>query len=385
MRANRKQWRRAPLWGLGLVVATCLVLAVAACGGGSDAEGTTAQTTTPPAEETTAPAETGGGETVAATGEDCQPHSIDLGDDMAVEGGCEPLKIAFLSAATNNVYLQAGMQGAQDAAAAAGATIEVFDGGWSPETQYNQVQNLIASGEFNAVLAEMADGNQACEILTQAAPEANLLVAVANQPLCDRATNEGDELWSPGTLTFVGGSQGREAFRDWLFQIAEENPGPQKVAVLTGPDLNANTINTDLAIEDVKAQYPEFEIVEVARTDYSVPQGQEKAQALLQANPDLTILIGNYSDITRGAAQAAQQADRVGSLKIYDNGGNEWAFGAVRDGLITSTRTLTPYTEMVKAVEALVASWNGEEVPRYIPLEAVLITKDNIDQYEPEY
>ena len=40
---------------------------------------------------------------------------------------------------------------------------------------------------------------------------------------------------------------------------------------------------------------------------------------------------------------------------------------------------------MVKAVEALVAAWNGEDVPRYVSLEATLITKDNIDQYEPEY
>ncbi len=373
--SNRRQRRSTLLWGLGLVVVVCVTLAAAACGG--DTDGT--ESASVPA-ETTAPAET-----EAATEAECQPHAIDLGEGMTVEGGCEPLKIAFLSAATNNVYLQAGIKGAEDAAAAGGATVEVFDGEWNPETQFNQVQNLISTGDYQAVLAEMADGNQACQILTESAPEAGLLVVVANQPLCDRAQNEGDELWAPGTLAFVGGSQGREAFRDWLIQIAEENPGPQKVAVLTGPDLNANTINTDLAIEDIKASHPDFEIVAVARTDYSVPQGLEKAQALLQANPDLTILVGNYSDITRGAAEAAEQAGRIGTLKIYDNGGNEWAFGAVSDGLITSTRTLTPYTEMVKAVEALVAAWNGEDVPRYIPLEAVLVTKDNIDQYAPEY
>ena len=42
-------------------------------------------------------------------------HKIDLGDGKSVTGGCEPLKIAFLTAATNNVYLQAGIKGAQDA------------------------------------------------------------------------------------------------------------------------------------------------------------------------------------------------------------------------------------------------------------------------------
>lgn len=315
----------------------------------------------------------------------CEPHAVDLGDGKSVTVGCEPLKIAFLSAATNNVYLQAGIRGAEDAAAAVGAEIETFDANWSPATQFNQAQNVLTGGQFNAILAEMNDGNQACKILTEDAPAKNVLVAVVNQPLCNRATKAGDEYWSPGTLNYVGGSQGREAFGEWFMSIAASNPGPQKVAVITGPDLNSNTINTDAAIADVRAAYPDFEIVAVARTDYSVLQGNEKALPLLQANPDLTILIVNYSDITRGAIQAVKQAGMSDTLKIYDSGGNQWSFHAVREGWITHTRTLNPYTETYKGVLSLAAAWKGEETPRYVPLEASLITKDNVDKIEPEY
>ena len=105
-------------------------------------------------------------------------------------GGCEPLRIAFLTAATNNVYLQSGIKGAQDAAAEIGATLDVFDGNWTPATQYNQVQNILSSGNYNAILAEMNDGAQACKILTEDAPAANVLVAVANQPLCNKADSK---------------------------------------------------------------------------------------------------------------------------------------------------------------------------------------------------
>ena len=315
----------------------------------------------------------------------CEPHEIDLGDGKSVTGGCDTLKIAFLSAATNNVYLQAGIRGAEDAAAAVGAEIETFDANWSPATQFNQAQNVLTGGQFNAILAEMNDGNQACKILTEDAPAKNVLVAVVNQPLCNRATKAGDEYWSPGTLNYVGGSQGREAFGEWFMSIAASNPGPQKVAVITGPDLNSNTINTDAAIADVRAAHPDFEIVAVARTDYSVLQGNEKALPLLQANPDLTILISNYSDITRGAIQAVKQAGMSDTLKIYDSGGNQWSFHAVREGWITHTRTLNPYTETYKGVLSLAAAWKGEETPRYVPLEASLITKDNVDKIEPEY
>jgi len=321
----------------------------------------------------------------AASAEECAEKTIDLGDGKSVTGGCEPLKIAFLTAATNNVYLQAGIKGAQDAAAEIGATLDVFDGNWTPATQYNQVQNILSSGNYNAILAEMNDGAQACKILTEDAPEANVLVAVANQPLCNKAELEGEAYWAPGTLNFVGGSQGREAFRDFFMYIAEENPGPQKVIVVTGPDLNANTINTDAALADVQAKYPDFKVVAAVRTNYTIPQGNEKTLPLLNANPDATILIGNYSDITRGAVQAVKQAGLEDSIKVYDSGGSEWAFQAVRDGEVYLTRTYTPYTEMYEAVKALGAAWKGETVPRYFALESALVTKNNIDENKPQY
>ena len=57
----------------------------------------------------------------------------------------------------------------------------------------------------------------------------------------------------------------------------------------------------------------------------------------------------------------------------------------MREGWITHTRTLNPYTETYKGVLSLAAAWKGEETPRYVPLEASLITKDNVDKIEPEY
>ncbi|MDQ0393294.1 sugar ABC transporter substrate-binding protein [Labrys monachus] len=328
-----------------------------------------------------------GAGTTPARADDCKPHAIDLGEGKSVMGGCGQLHIAFLVAATNNTHLQAAIKGAKEAAQKIGATLDVFDPNWSPTVQYNQAQNVISSGKYNAILGEINDGNQACKILSETAREHNVLVAIANEPICDRAANEGDALWAPGTLNFVGGSQGRGPFRDWIMNVAKDNPGKQKVAVVTGPDLNANTINTDLALKDVKAKYPDFDVVAVVRTDYSIVQGNSKTLPLFQAHPDLTILISNYSDMTRGAVQAAKQTGALnnGHLKIYDSGGNIWSFQAVKAGQIEGTRTLLPYTEMYEAVIQLGDAWAGKPVPRTTPLEVHDITKDNVDKYEPQY
>jgi ribose transport system substrate-binding protein len=317
----------------------------------------------------------------------CKLHKIDLGEGKSMMGGCAPLHIALLMAASNNTHLQSGIKGAQEAAQKIGATLDVFDPNWSPSVQYNQTQNVISGGKYNAIVAEMNDGNQACKILTDTASAHGVLVAVANEPICDRAANEDEALWAPGTLNFVGGSQGRGPFRDWIMAVAKANPGPQKVAVVTGPDLNANTINTDLALKDVQAKYPDFKIAAVVRTDYSVVQGNSKTLPLFQANPDLTILISNYSDMTRGAVQAAKQVGVLnnGRLKIYDSGGNVWSFQAVKQGMIDSTRTLVPYTEMYEAVIQLGDAWAGKPVPRITPLEVHDITKANVDSIKPQY
>lgn len=315
---------------------------------------------------------------------DCTPHDIDLGNGQVIQGGCAPLRIAFLSMATNNQYLQSGIQGAKDAAAQIGAEIEVFDGGWDAATQYNQLQNILSAGQFNAVLAEMNDGRQTCDILSKAY-EQGVLVVVANNPLCGKDTEEGDALWAPGTLAYVGGSQSRAAYRDWMMGVAERNPGPQKVAVITGPELISNSVNTDLAVADVVAMRPDFQIVATVRTDYSVPSANEKMLPVLQANPDLTLIVSNYSDMTRGAVQAVKQAGVEGTIKIEESGGSAWAFEAVKNGQITSTRTFTPYTEMFKGVMALGDAWAGKPVPRFLELTSDLVTADNVDAVKPEY
>jgi ribose transport system substrate-binding protein len=320
----------------------------------------------------------------AAADEACTPHKVDLGEGRTAEAGCKPLRIAFLSMATNNQYLQSGIQGAKDAAAKIGAEIEVFDGGWNPSTQYNQLQNILSAGQFNAILAEMNDGRQTCDILSKAY-EQGVLVVVANNPLCGKDTEEGDALWAPGTVAYVGGSQSREAYRDWMMGVAERNPGPQKVAVITGPELISNSVNTDLAVKDVVDKRSDFQVVATVRTDYSVPSANQKMLPVLQANPDLTLIVSNYSDMTRGAVQAVRQAGVEGGVKIEESGGSAWAFEAIRNGQVATTRTFTPYTEMYGGVMALGEAWQGKPVPRFIALKSDLVTKDNVDKVKPEY
>ena len=73
----------------------------------------------------------------------------------------------------------AGIKGAQDAAKKYGVTVDMFDSNWTPATQFNQAQNAISSGKYQAILAEMNDGNQACAILSKEAPAKGVMAMIA--------------------------------------------------------------------------------------------------------------------------------------------------------------------------------------------------------------
>ena len=315
----------------------------------------------------------------------CEPHKIDIGGGKFITGGCEPLKIAFIGAGSNNTYMQSNIKAAKETAEKLGGSLDFFDPNWTTATQFNQAQNVLSSGKYNGIIGGVLDGVQMCKILTEDAPAKNIMVSEYNQALCGRALNEGDELWAPGTLNYIGGAQSCSAFLAYFEFMAKQNPGPQKVLVLTGPDLNANSLATDCAVKKIQAEFPEFKVLSVTRTNYTVVDGNQKTLPLLEANPDTTILFGNYSEITRGSVQAVKQAGMAGKVKVYDAGGSTWAYQAVKDGDIVATKTYIPYTELKLTVESMFDAWNGKTVARYIPLPSVFVTKENIAEHQAEY
>ena len=89
-----------------------------------------------------------------------------------------------------------------------------------------------------------------CDMVTKEAPAHNVLVAQATGTACGRSSNEGEALWAPGTLTYVGGNETPSAFEAVMLQAIADNPGPQKVGILTGPNLHPITVSFDKALAD---------------------------------------------------------------------------------------------------------------------------------------
>ena len=296
------------------------------------------------------------------------------------------LKIAYFSAGSSNSYLQAGIAEAKTTAAELGAQIDIFDGQFSAQTQFDQMQSAITSGRYNAFAVEPNDGNLVCNLLTQQASAKQIMVSVFNLPICGRATNAGDQTWEPGTVNYVGG-QTIDVYAQWVEQVKKDHPDGAKIALISGPDLNANTI---AFFEAAKAFDSEdnYQVVARQTTDYTTPKGFQAAQTILQANPDLDVIMSNFSGMSRGVVQAVNGRD----VAIYDFGGDVWSLDSVRAGTLTSTVMMLPRMESRKSIEGIAEVVQGIDTARFVNLAesdslpgTPFVTKDNVGLFTAEY
>jgi len=314
---------------------------------------------------------------------------------VTVRPSGDSLRIAMFLAGTSNSFLQNNIAAAKEEADKLGAKVDVFDGKFDPTVQFNQMQTALATKRHNAWIVQANDAQQVCDITTKQAPAAGVLVSAITLPLCGRNSNSGDELWAPGTLNFVGGSGTYPVIRAWMEKVVEANPGPQKVALVAGPDLNAVTIAMQKAYDDVHAEHPDFVSVGRIVTDYSVPSGLAKTQPFIVANPDLDIVL-SISPITQGVVQALQAAKRINPPKVYDIGGSTWGVGALQRGEIQWTVPVLPRSQASAAVRTLADAWSkgtrgvkyvqhdGAQVPSGTP-ELVIVDRSSVAQFKPEY
>ncbi|ACP21888.1 hypothetical protein NGR_b04250 (plasmid) [Sinorhizobium fredii NGR234] len=322
--------------------------------------------------------------------------SIDVGTDkpIVVQKGALKRIALFIEMGTNTA-VQSTVTGAQEAAALHSITVDVFDARFDIGRQVNQMQNALIGG-YDAWIVAAIEGEQVCNMAASEAPKAGIPVAVVTMAICGRSINEGEAMWSPGTLTYIGGNESPNSFERVMQQAVIDHPGPQKIAVLTGQPLHPITLAFDKALKKFLAENPQVTLAATHRTDYSPEMNQQKVQTTLQATPDLDAIIGVYTNMSKGAVPALEAAGLQGKIRLYEAGGTVWSVDALKSGAIAATTGYYRGTAAETAVEMLVKAFNGEPVPRAVmndghalipgqsPGQVGIVTVANVDQYVPQ-
>jgi ribose transport system substrate-binding protein len=298
-------------------------------------------------------------------------------------------KIAFFSAGASNNYLKTGIEHSEKVAKDLGMEIDIFDGRFDPLTQLNQIQNAVAANKYDGFVIEAVDGNQLCKIATKDAVEKGIAISAINIELCG-ATDTAPK----GTLTFVGG-QSVSVYQEIMQKIFADKPEGGTIAAIGGPATGTPYINFKKALDIEMPKHKEWKLIGMYSTDYTANQAFQVAQNVIQANKKLDVIFSNYSGMSVGVVKAKQAAKRD-DVKVYDFGGDKWAFDAVERGDIQQTVVMLPKEEIQLGIEALDLHFNGKEVPKFYDLtkEAILpgtmhVEKSNIEQFKekglPEY
>jgi len=374
MTRNRVKPLRARANHLKALLLLCAVLAaasLAACGGSSDNSST--ENSGSATEEATVNDAPGNGGVDVGTGE---PIPI---TDVA------SLKIAYVAPALSTGSSQRERDGVVKTAEEHGISVKVFDPQFDPARQFSLYQNVVESGEYDALLTVPLDGAQSCEILSKTAPSQGMVVSVLNLPICgtEFASAKGDGLWTPGTLDTVGVAASVEGLGDWAKTCAKETGGGEAI-LINGA---AGTANFKVMSEVFNET--DMDIVGNYATLYDTAEALEKTSAALTAHPDLKVVASQAPVLTQGVMQALKNAGKTPGkdVKVCSfNGGTQELIDWVKAGEVAVDSYANNEWIGMAGVQSIIDAVEGKQIPRVIvPGDNGKIEKSGLKEWPPNY
>lgn len=299
--------------------------------------------------------------TDAATGAAQQPSTS--GSAAPTPSG--PLKIGIASREIVNDYNRDIVAGARKVFADKGADIVTTNAGGDATQHANNVQNLINSG-VNVLFIQLGDPSSLTP-LVQAAKQKGITVVTA-----------GVGSTIPGSVSDVGGDETLMAemmSRALLSSIGYR--GDLYAFWVPGAPL----LETRLRIlEAMVADYPQVKL-HLEPSDFSPAKVQSQMQAVLTAHPDpgsIAGVWGAYDQMTSGAVQAIQQADRP-EIKVTSIDGDRATFSMLYAPNSPFVATVVQNAQLIGqlAGQAALDARSGKAVPPSIFTTAWVATRNN--------
>jgi ribose transport system substrate-binding protein len=280
-------------------------------------------------------------------------------------GGSKPaaqnkkLKIGFFGFSKANSFAMATFAGITEYASAHNATAEFIDPNFDAQLQVQQVEDAVTAKRFDVLIVQANDGN-AIAPAVRTAVNAGITVVADFTPIGPRFDTAESQI--PGVLSVVDvptksgaalGSLGLDACK----QVAVK---PCKVAYLQGfkslPLDNARTAAVVAALKQ-----PDVELVANVEGGYTPDSGRKAFQDVLQAHPDVNVVIGS-SQALHGAAPLA------GNRKILfiGNGSATQSVDAVRSGQWFGVYVIAVKPAGAKAAELGLGKARGQQVPQWV-------------------
>jgi ribose transport system substrate-binding protein len=299
------------------------------------------------------------------------------------------INIAVFLASAANTYGAAELLGAKDAAAKAGnVKLTVFDGQFNANTQVNQLRDALVSKKYDAWFVYPADGGPLTTTIKQAIKQ-GVKVGCALIPCGPniRAT----KVQIPGQVVYVGVPFFRNG--QLLGQLVEQGckgVNPCKVFWMPGlPTLPLEKARTDGLYSVIKKD-KHIQVVATQPGGYLAAPAFTATQNVLQAHPDVNVIVSSGDQMIAGAVRAEKAAGKSG-IKMYGNGCTFEAKQLILKGTQTGCMVYLPRSEGRTITSLLIGAVNGSKKtgisidPLTTSPIGPLGTKTNIAKFKPEF
>jgi ribose transport system substrate-binding protein len=346
-----------------LVILLLLAITIAAC--------TTAAPEEAPAEEGAPEGEISAADYTAPE-PGLNPVPLDAGAQascaaVAFEGGAS--KIAYMPPATEFNYYQAIGAGIEDLAGELG--VETFmlapQSGSDIEGQMGMIQDVLTQ-DVDAIILSTHDEGAAAPLVQQAV-DAGIAVIIVNSDIPNFPTP---------VHGVVGYSQRKGTYKEGMYAIGEAG-GAAKVGVLEGLPGYHSTEHIGGYL-DAFADFPGMEVVASLPTEWNVETGNTAMMDLLQANPEIEIVVTANDYISIGAARAAEALGREDVI-IYGNDGDTTGLEDIAAGRWHATVNTTPYLMGQVALNVAMDCLNKVYPGGWTETPTVIVDATNVNDY----
>ena len=282
----------------------------------------------------------------------------------------EEYNIAFsLKTINGDAFQQAIARAAQDAAEAAGCSLELVIAGSQTDvdTQAQQIEEVI-DGEVDALIINPMDAGALIPALEKAA-EKNIPVV-----LVDSTIEEGNEdlyVTYIGTDNYAAAEEGAKVLSDAV--------GEGKVIIVRGAD--GNSVGNARADGFKAGMGPAIELVSEAPGNWDNDTAKQVTGEMLEANPDVKGILSCSDVMVEGILQAIDEAG-LEDIKIMSFDGD--SVELIKEGKVLGTMAQFPSVMGETAIETIVQILNGdkaaEDFEKYIDSGTDCYTIDNLPE-----
>ena len=259
----------------------------------------------------------------------------------------------------NNPFFVTLVEGAQKAADAAGVKLTVADAGDDAAKQTSDIEDLVASG-ISVLIVNPVDSDAVTGAVEAAKAKGVKVIAV------DRAVN-GTEIECQIASDNVLGA---ELATQFIVDTLGEGAVVAELEGVTGASAAIDRSQGFHNIADAKLQ-----VVARQTANFARAEGMSVMENMLQANPDIQGVFAANDEMALGAMEAISGAGKNVMVVGFD--ATDDAIESIKAGQMAGTIAQQPDLIGSTAVEYALKLIAGESIPKSVPVEVTLITKDN--------